>query len=55
MIAYDIEDMEKKEHSSITARTANWYNCSGNESGGSLENWKYIYLKSQLYYSWTYT
>jgi hypothetical protein len=32
------EDVEKKEHSSIVGRIANWYNHSGNQSGGSSEN-----------------
>jgi hypothetical protein len=31
--------MEKKEHSSIAGEIANWYNDSGNQSGGSSENW----------------
>jgi hypothetical protein len=31
---------EKEEHSSIAGRTACWYNHSGNQSGGSSENWK---------------
>jgi hypothetical protein len=31
------EDVEKKEHSSITGGIASWYNHSGNQSGG---NWK---------------
>jgi hypothetical protein len=34
------EDMEKEEHSSTAGGTANWYNHSGNQSGGSSENWK---------------
>jgi hypothetical protein len=34
---------------------ANWYNHSGHQSWGSSENWKYIYLKTQLYHSWEYT
>jgi hypothetical protein len=29
------EDVEKEEHSTITGGTANWYNHSGNKSGGS--------------------
>ena len=29
--------MEKKEHSSIDGRIANWYNHSGNKSGGSSQ------------------
>jgi hypothetical protein len=33
------EDVEKKEHSSIAGRIASWYNHSGNQSGGSSENW----------------
>jgi hypothetical protein len=45
------EDVEKEEYSSI-AGIANWYNQSGNQSGGSSENQKYIYLKTQLYHSW---
>jgi hypothetical protein len=28
--------------------------ASGNPSGGSSKNWKYIYLKTQLYHSWEY-
>jgi hypothetical protein len=38
--AYVGKDVEKKEHSSIADRIANWYNHSGNQSGSSLENWK---------------
>jgi hypothetical protein len=33
------EDVEKEEHSSIAGGIASWYNCSGNQSGGSSENW----------------
>jgi hypothetical protein len=33
------EDIEKEEHSSIAGEIANWYNHSGNQSGGFLENW----------------
>jgi len=33
------EDVEKEEHSSIVGRVADWYNHSGNQSGGSSENW----------------
>jgi hypothetical protein len=36
---HDGEDVEKEEHSSIAGGIANWYN-SGNQSGGSSENWK---------------
>ena len=33
-----VEDVEK--YSSIAGGIANWYNHSGNQSGGSSENWK---------------
>jgi hypothetical protein len=33
------EDVEKEEHSSIVGGIANLYNYSGNQSGGSSENW----------------
>jgi hypothetical protein len=33
------EDVEKKEHSSIVGGIASWYSHSGNQSGGSSENW----------------
>jgi hypothetical protein len=34
------EDVEKEEHSSIAVGIANRYKHSGNQCGGSLENWK---------------
>jgi hypothetical protein len=34
------EDMEKEEHFSTAGRIASWSNHSGNQSGGSSENWK---------------
>jgi hypothetical protein len=34
------KDVEKEEHSSIAGGIANGYNVSGNQSGGSSENWK---------------
>jgi hypothetical protein len=34
------EDVEKEEHSSIVGGIASLYNHSGNQSGGSSENWK---------------
>ena len=40
------EDVEKKENSSIAGGIANWYNSSGNQAGGSSENWEEIYLKT---------
>jgi hypothetical protein len=33
------EDVEKEEHLSIVGGIASWYNPSGNQSGGSSENW----------------
>jgi hypothetical protein len=33
------EDVEKVEHPSIAGGIANWYNHSGNQFGGSSENW----------------
>jgi len=33
------EDVEKEEYSSIVGGIANCYNHSGNQSGGSSENW----------------
>jgi len=46
------EDLEKKEHSSIVGGIASWYNHSGNQPGGSSENWVQYYLRTQLYHSW---
>jgi hypothetical protein len=34
------EDEEKEEHSSIAGGIVNWHNHSGNQCGGSSENWK---------------
>jgi GTP cyclohydrolase I len=42
------EDVEREELSSTAGRIANWYNHSENQSGGSSENWKQFYLKTQL-------
>jgi hypothetical protein len=39
VIAHVGEDVEKEEYSSIAGRIASWYNYSGNQSGGSSENW----------------
>jgi hypothetical protein len=33
------KDVEKGEHSSIDGGIASWYNHSGNQFGGSSENW----------------
>jgi hypothetical protein len=43
------------EHSSIAGGNVNWYNHSGNQSGGSSENWTSYYWKIQQYLSWAYT
>jgi hypothetical protein len=32
-------DVNKEKHSSIVSGIASWYNQSGNQSGGSSENW----------------
>jgi hypothetical protein len=51
MATHGREGVEKKENSSIAGGIANKYNHSGNQSGGSSENWKEIYLKTQQYHS----
>jgi hypothetical protein len=33
-------DVEKEDDSSIVGGIASWYNHSGNQFGGFLENWK---------------
>jgi hypothetical protein len=38
--AYVGENVEKEEYSSVAGGIANWYNQSGNQSGGSSKNWK---------------
>jgi len=48
-------NMEGEEHSSIFGGIAIWYNYSGNQSGGSSENWTLHYLRTQLNLSWAYT
>jgi hypothetical protein len=40
MTAHVVKDVEEEEHSSIDGGIINWYNHSGNQSGGSSENWK---------------
>ena len=49
------KDEEKEEHFSTVGGIVNWYNHSGNQSGGSSENWTYYYLKTQLFNFWAYT
>jgi hypothetical protein len=34
-----VKDVEKEEHSSVAGGIASLYNHSGNQSGGSSENW----------------
>jgi hypothetical protein len=48
------EDVEKEERSSIIGGITSWYNQSGNQFGGSSENWTQYYLSSQLYHSKAY-
>jgi len=36
---YADKDVEKEDHSPIVDGIASWYNHSGNQSGGSSENW----------------
>jgi len=40
------EDVEKEEHSSIVGGIADWYSHSGNQSGGSSENWTLNFLRT---------
>jgi len=49
------EDVEKEEHSSTVGGIVDWYNHSGNQSGGSSENRTLDYLRTQIYLSWAYT
>ena len=37
--------MDKEEHSSTAGGVANWCNHSGNQSGGSSENWPFHFMK----------
>jgi hypothetical protein len=48
------EDVEKEEHSSIVGGIASLYNHSGNQSGGSSENFTYYYQRIPQYLSWAY-
>ena len=49
------KDVEKEEYSSTAGGVANWYNHSGNQSGGSSVNWAPLFQKILLYHSWAYT
>jgi hypothetical protein len=49
------KDVEKEEHSPIFGGIASLYNHSGNQSGGSSENWTKYYLRIPQYHSWAYT
>ena len=44
-----------REHSSTGGESANLYKYFGNHCGNLSENWKSIYLETQIYYSWAYT
>jgi hypothetical protein len=44
-------DVEKEAYSSLAGGIESLYNNFGNQSGGSSDNWKYLYLKTQLYHS----
>jgi hypothetical protein len=50
----DTGKMWRKEFS-IAGGIASWHNHAGIQSGSSSENWKYFYLKTQLYHYWAYT
>jgi hypothetical protein len=39
LVTADSGDDVEKEHSSIAGVIASWYNHSGNQFGGSSENW----------------
>jgi hypothetical protein len=43
------EDVETDEHSSSADGIASWYKHSGNQFGGSSENWTNNFLKTQQY------
>jgi len=45
------ENMEKEKHSSLAGGIENWYNHCRNQSGDSLENWTWYYLRTQQYHS----
>ena len=55
MTAHTEEDVEQGKHSSTASGSANLYNHFGHQYGSFLENWEFIYLKTQLYHSWAYT
>ena len=55
MTADSREDVEKEKHSSIACGIASLYNHSGNDSGGSSENWTQYYQKIHQFFSWAYT
>ena len=49
------EDVEKEQHSSTAGGIASLNNHSGNQYGGSLENWTQYYQRIPQYLSWAYT
>jgi hypothetical protein len=54
-MAYAGEDVEQGEHLSIDDWSENLYMHFGSQYGNFPENWKLIYLTTQLYYSYAYT
>lgn len=49
------EDVEKEKQSSTSVMIASWYKHFGHQSDVYSKNWKWIYLKTQLYQSRAYT
>jgi hypothetical protein len=43
------KDVQKEEHSYIVGGIRSLYNHSGNQSGGSLENWKWLSCQKPTY------
>jgi hypothetical protein len=48
------KNVEKEKHSFIVGVIASLYNHSGNQSGGSSENWTCYYCRILQYISWAY-
>jgi hypothetical protein len=57
MTAYTREgkDGDQGEYSLTADVSENLYSQYGNQYGGTSENWEEIYLKTQVYHSWSYT
>jgi hypothetical protein len=52
-IAHAGKNVEPGKHFFIAGGSANLYNPIGNQFGSLSENWNYLYLKTQLYQSWS--